>query len=97
EDNEAEVFKEALEDRKLDWGPEQKRKWKTIWAGNSDEDRKKRRKLLMQGLVPVMKQEESSTEIKKKNENFEKMNDKFMEKIWKPRCEAVAKWEKKET
>ena len=35
------VFKEALEDKKLDWGPEQKRKWETIWTGNSDEDRKR--------------------------------------------------------
>ncbi|CAG8587791.1 16160_t:CDS:2, partial [Gigaspora rosea] len=60
-----------------------------------DEDRKKRRRLLMQGLVPVMKQKESSAEIKEKNEIFERMNDKFMEKIWKPRCEAVAEWEKK--
>jgi hypothetical protein len=94
EDNEVEVFKEALEDKKLDWGPEQKRKWETIWAGNSDENRKKRRKLLLQGLVPVMKQEESPTEIKEKNEIFERMNDKFMEKIWKPRCEAVTEWEK---
>ncbi|CAG8726980.1 15504_t:CDS:1, partial [Gigaspora rosea] len=41
-------------------------------------------------LVPVIKQEESPTEIKEKNEIFERMNDKFMEKIWKPRCEAVA-------
>ncbi|CAG8808774.1 1072_t:CDS:1, partial [Gigaspora rosea] len=46
--------------------------------------------LLMQDLVPVIKQEESLTEIKEKNENFERMNDKFTEKIWKPRCEAVA-------
>ncbi|CAG8830503.1 21841_t:CDS:1, partial [Gigaspora rosea] len=57
EDNEAEVFKKAFEDRKLDWGPEQNRKWETIWARNSIEDKKKRRRLLMQGLVPVMKQE----------------------------------------
>ncbi|CAG8786298.1 5840_t:CDS:2, partial [Gigaspora rosea] len=43
----------------------------------------------MQGLVPVMKQKESPTEIKEKTEIFEKINDKFMEKIWKPRCEAL--------
>ncbi|CAG8772178.1 18595_t:CDS:1, partial [Gigaspora rosea] len=48
----------------------------------------------MQGLVPVMKQEESLTEIKEKNEIFERMNDKFTEKIWKLKCEAVAEWEK---
>ncbi|CAG8670419.1 23226_t:CDS:1, partial [Gigaspora rosea] len=84
EDNEAEVFKEALKDRKLDWGPEQKRKWETIWARNRDENRKKRRKLLMQGLVPVMKQEESLTGIKEKNEIFERMNDKFTKKFGNP-------------
>ncbi|CAG8721556.1 20325_t:CDS:2, partial [Gigaspora rosea] len=53
----------------------------------------RKRKLIIQGLVPASLEKESMVERYFKNKAFKALGLKFHEKIWTLCCKAVAKWE----
>ncbi|CAG8717427.1 5885_t:CDS:1, partial [Gigaspora rosea] len=61
-----------------------------VLFGEDEYEKIRKRKLIIQGLVPASLKKESMVERYFKNKAFEALSLKFHKKIWTLRCEAVA-------
>ncbi|CAG8755450.1 44895_t:CDS:2 [Gigaspora margarita] len=59
------------------------------------DEKLQKRKLMIQGIIPVSLEKETLEERRLKNQTFKALNKGFYEVIWRLKCEAVAEKKRK--